>query len=261
MDEMTRRAADWSAHSLTERFGADQRFQEMQSLAGTLDGVLDRLAAVLRHERGLSSELSHELRTPLSSIMAETDLLLARAHSAAENETAYRGIRESAVAMNDILQTLLASARFEMQQAPGRCALRPVVDAALRAHRTTARRSAPPTIHVDGADSIDVGVDGAVVERILAPLLDNARRYATDEVWIGAHRASDSVLVEIRDDGPGVPAGMAELIFEPGQRASYHDRHDGAGLGLALARRLARTAGGDITCTGGSTFRVRFPPA
>ena len=79
VDAMTRQAGHWSAHGLNERFGPDQKFREVQSLAHTLDAVLDRLAAVVRHERRLPAELSHELRTPLSRIVAEVDLLQARA--------------------------------------------------------------------------------------------------------------------------------------------------------------------------------------
>jgi signal transduction histidine kinase len=71
------------------------------------------------------------------------------------------------------------------------------------------------------------------------------------------------VLLDVRDDGPGVPAGAEEAVFEPGHRLVPDDGHDGAGLGLPLARRLARAAGGDVTCTAGpgGRFTVRLPRA
>ncbi|MCW2596576.1 MAG: Signal transduction histidine kinase [Jatrophihabitans sp.] len=265
VDAMTRQAGEWSAHALTERFGNDQRFREVQTLASTLNGVLDRLSAIVRHERRLSAELSHELRTPLSRIVAETDLLLARPHSAEDLGTAHNAMRESAMAMDRILETLLSAARVDIQDAPGRCDLKPVVAGLVRMR---AGADSDPKIVVDIAPSLAVGVDEAIAERILAPILDNACRYATTTVTISARRTSESVIVEIADDGPGVSADLREAIFEPGRRGATDDGHDGAGLGLALARRLARAAAGDVTVVGDvgpvrddSRFRVRFPPA
>lgn len=266
VDEMTRQAADWSAHAVTERFGDDQRFREVQTLASTLDGVLDRLSAVIRHERQLPAELSHELRTPLSRIVAETDLLLARPHSAEDLAVAHGAVRDSAMAMERILETLLSAARIDVQAAPGRCFLRPVIDDVIGGV-AGARSGSPggdgdPAVVVDVSRSLAVGVDSAVVERILAPILDNARRHASAQIAISAHRTSDSIFVEVLDDGPGVPADLRDAVFEPGYRAVVDDGHDGAGLGLSLARRLARAAAGDVTVVGADArFRVRLPPA
>jgi signal transduction histidine kinase len=259
VDAMTRQAGEWSARALTERFSDKQRFREVQTLASTLNGVLDRLSAIVRHERHLSAELSHELRTPLSRIVAETDLLMARPHSAEDLDNAHRSMRESAMAMDRILETLLSAARVDIQDAPGRCDLKPVVTSLVKMRTGVAP---DPSIVVDVAPSLAVGVDAAIAERVLAPILDNACRYARTTVTITAHRTSESVVVEIADDGPGVPADLREAIFEPGRRGTPDDGHDGAGLGLALARRLARAAAGDVTVVGDdSRFRVRFPPA
>jgi signal transduction histidine kinase len=73
------------------------------------------------------------------------------------------------------------------------------------------------------------------------------------------------VEVTVADDGPGVPEAVGAAVFEPGRRADPADGHDGAGLGLALARRLARAAGGDIELAprtngrGGAGFVVTLP--
>lgn len=256
VDEMAHQAAEWSAHALTERFGSAQRYRETQTLAATLDEVLDRLAAIVRHERQLSAELSHELRTPLSTIVAETDLLLGRPHTRAELEAAHHAIRDSALTMERILETLLSAARVDIQNAPGRCEIRPVIE-----HLADTRRDPAPRVTVDAPDGLGVGVDAPILERILAPILENAYRYADRQVIIRAHRPGDSVVIEIGDDGPGVPTDVREVVFEPGRRGSNGDDHDGAGLGLALARRLARAAAGDVSLESGSTFAIRLPPA
>ena len=109
-------------------------------------------------------------------------------------------------------------------------------------------------------DAVTAGVDGEVVERILAPLLENARRYARSRVRLTAATAGGRVLVTVADDGPGVPEEALERVFEPGARGR---RARCAGLGLALSRRLARAAGGDVSAERPGDlrrdFRVELP--
>lgn len=257
VETMTRQAGEWSATDLSARFGSQQPYVEIQRLAETLDGVLDRLAAVVRHERQLSAELSHELRTPLARMRAETDLLLARDDADGQMAEAHLAIRESAVTMEQILETLLEAARAEVRSAPGRCDLAPAVANAIAA--------IPPVHSValrSTVGSVVVGVDSAVVERVLVPILGNACRYARSSVTVSARVGDDSVLINVDDDGPGVPEHLRATIFEPGFRGDPEDDHDGAGLGLALARRLAQAANGDVMVTGPeSTFQIRLPRA
>jgi signal transduction histidine kinase len=104
-----------------------------------------------------------------------------------------------------------------------------------------------------------VGVEPEFGERILQPLLDNACRFGTHTVDISIERADGNVRYIIADDGPGVDEADRERIFEPGVRGP---NGDGAGLGLALARRLARSVSGDITALaegGGGRFVVTLP--
>jgi signal transduction histidine kinase len=92
---------------------------------------------------------------------------------------------------------------------------------------------------------LTVGVDSDLVTRILAPLIDNARRYAQAEVRLEAFRSGADVAIHVSNDGPRLPDELADQVFEPGFTVSS-DEHVGAGLGLALARRLARAADGDL---------------
>ena len=82
--EMTAQAGAWSEEDLDGRFALGEPHDELTLLAGTLDGLLDRLAASLRHERRFSAEMSHELRTPLAKLMAEAELALRRERSESE---------------------------------------------------------------------------------------------------------------------------------------------------------------------------------
>ncbi|MFD7907635.1 sensor histidine kinase [Kitasatospora sp. NPDC059747] len=266
---MSAQAAAWSAADTTRRFGTARRPAELSALAGNLDELLDRLAAVLRHEQQLTAELSHELRTPLARITAETDWLLARPRDAAEQQAAHRAIAESSARMREICETLLSQARDGIGagggtgEAPGRCLLAPLL--ATLAERSAQEFPHAPPVRVHGGDAqVVAGVSAPIVERILAPLLDNARRYARTSVTMECAGRPGSVTVVVSDDGPGIPEGVGEAVFEPGRRADPGDGHDGAGLGLALARRLARAAGGDLTlgrpsAGAGGCFELSLP--
>jgi signal transduction histidine kinase len=164
--------------------------------------------------------------------------------------------------MDQILETLLAAARADVQEAPGRCELRPVMEKLVATYVGTQARVDDPCFDVRVAAGLAVGADAAIIERVFAPLLDNARRYARASIQVTGLRTAESVTIDITDDGPGVPVELREAVFEPGWRATVDDGHDGAGLGLALSRRLARSVSGDVTVVGpGSRFRVRLPPA
>ena len=95
-------------------------------------------------------------------------------------------------------------------------------------------------------------------------MVENACKYGSARVRISVGRRGGAVAFVVEDDGPGVAMGEEETIFEPGTRgAASRDNGDGAGLGLALARRLARAAAGDVRAehaTGGR-FVVTLPRA
>jgi signal transduction histidine kinase len=251
--DMSDRAAHWSAEDVSQRFGSASRPQELARLSRDLDGLLDRLAAVVRHEQQLSAEISHELRTPLSRILAEVDLLQSSTSPDAQTAGALQAIATSATQMDGILETLLATARSASTQAPGRCDI------------ATATRQA--LAEVDGRDGVAVTVTAAgtagvaepLLVRTLVPVLQNAMRFARARVDVSTERAADGLHVLVTDDGPGL-GELGERAFEPGIRG--HADSDGAGLGLPLARRLARACGGDVTarpCPDGAVLDVRLP--
>jgi signal transduction histidine kinase len=155
--------------------------------------------------------------------------------------------------MDGIIDALLTAARTELVRTVGRCELDAVLADFANGHR--------PVVIVDGA-GLTAGVDSDIVTRILAPIMDNACRYALGRIEVRAHRAGHQVAVEVSNDGPLLPPTLAEQVFEPGFRARPDDGHDGAGLGLALARRLARAADGELvldTSAARATFRLLLP--
>jgi signal transduction histidine kinase len=262
--EMTHQAAEWGDHDLGRRFGSEQRPDELGELARTFDALFDRVAASLRHEQRLSAELSHELRTPLARILAEMELLQRRERSGAEVQEAHEVVIRSAEQMNRIVETLMAAARAESTSTLGRSDLSEALsDLEETWTPALAERGARLEIRLpDGP--LAVGLDADVVERVVAPLLDNASHFATSTVTVDAERAGARVVVRIRDDGPGLAPGEGEAIFAPGARGAHQGDHRGTGLGLALSRRLARAVGGDVRAdesanSAGACFLVDLP--
>jgi signal transduction histidine kinase len=266
---MTRQASEWSEHDLDRRFGPGEARDEIAQLATTLNGLLERLGASLRHEQRLSAEISHELRTPLASVIAEAQF--AQRHGV-DDETLTR-ILERSQELGRTLDALMAAARAEFSPRIARADGLACAQAAAQAARTRPEL----TISVDGptGEPVPVAVEGELVQRILAPLLENAVRHAATSVVVGVRREDDAVLFTVQDDGPGVAADEREAIFAPGPgkggaaTAGAKTREtavaaSGAGLGLALCRRLATSAGGEVRLEpgdGGARFTVRLPGA
>ncbi|MFD5753972.1 sensor histidine kinase, partial [Streptomyces sp. NPDC127044] len=177
---MTEHATQWSAVASQERFGAVTRPTELAQLGGSLDALLDRIRALLRHEQQLTQELSHELRNPLARIIAELDWWGARPRSDADTKATHAAIADAAQSMRTICDTLLDEARDSAATAPGTADVLPVL------HRLVDRLG--PTkvgveVVVTACDArLSAGVPDALLERIVSPLLDNALRHARTRV-------------------------------------------------------------------------------
>ncbi|MEU9126198.1 HAMP domain-containing sensor histidine kinase [Streptomyces sp. NPDC048506] len=256
---MTDQATQWSAVASGQRFGGTGRPVELARLGASLDALLDRIRAVLRHEQQLTGELSHELRTPLARITAELDWWQARPRSTADTRATHAVIADAAESMRTICDTLLDEARATAHTVPGTTDVMGV----LRRLADLLGTSGEVPVTVTGPTTLVVGVPAALLERMVAPLAANALRYARSRVGIRAAQEPAGVRVEVVDDGPGVPSSFTAQLFQPGRRADPEDGHGGAGLGLPLARRLARSAGGEVSHdpehTPGARFVVSLP--
>lgn len=255
---MTDQATQWSAIGSDERFGTADHPAELARLGASLDQLLDRTRTVLRHEQQLTGELSHELRTPLTRIIMELDWWRSRPRTDAETRAAQEVISEAAQSMRTICDTLLNDARenaLNPATTPGTTDVVPVLDRLLQ-HLDTPDRV--KTAVEAEAPVLEAGVAPALLERILSPLLANAARYARSRVTVSAVRVPGVVRIDVADDGPGVPEAFVAELFQPGRRADSGDGHDGAGLGLPLARRLARAVGGEVSYAPGPAPGARF---
>ena len=270
VSRMTADAEAWSEHELDRRFAAGAPYDELTQLAATLDGLLDRLSASLRREQRFSAEVSHELRTPLAKVQAEAQLALRRDRQPAEYREALQTVLRNTRQMSLAIETLVAAAQHESGLAHGRSDAGAVLD---EVAETCGRLAKDNGVNIETAAPavpLAIGVEPEVAVRTIQPLVENACRLAASRVCVGACREGFDVVFSIDDDGPGVRTDEADSIFEPGVRGSAIPVGEtneaagpaGAGLGLALSRRLARAAGGDVTArpaADGGHFTVRLP--
>ena len=201
--------------------------------------------------------MAHELRTPLAGLRGEAELALRADDLPGATRTSLQQIVGATGRMQTVIDTLLSVARGD---AAGQGAASDVHDAVRVAAEELqpAAAAAHVTLAVDGAEAVAaLRVERMVAARALAPLLDNAVRHARSRVSITVRREGDAI-VRVDDDGPGLPDdGDAEALFAPGRSGGA-----GAGLGLALARRLARSGGGDVVAlpdAPGGRFELRLP--
>jgi len=239
--EMTGRAAEWSENDLQQRFALGPPRDELTALAATLDGLLGRIDAALRHEQRFSAEMAHELRTPLAGVRAEAELAL---RSGKAERAALEAVLAGTERMETVIGTLLATARSDH--------VRGSSDAVAAARRAAEAHGA--SVHTQ-IEPLTVGAGEDVVAGALQPLLENAARHGS-RIDIELSRDNGAVVIAVLDDGAGISTDDAERIFEPGVSDA-----GSAGLGLPLARRLARAAGGDVVAIPqrGGRFELRLP--
>jgi signal transduction histidine kinase len=252
---MAATAADWSEHDLGRRFDLGPPRDELTSLAATLDDLLGRIDAALRHEQRFSAEVAHELRTPLSGVRAEAELALRAPGLPPAARSSLESILAACDRMASAIETLLMSARAPRARGSSdpMAAVHDVA-AALRPAATAA--GVEIRLRVPNRP-LRVGADQEQVAQALAPLLDNAISHATSHVEVSTVAENGRVTIAVEDDGDGLPEAQRETVFDPGTST-----RGGAGLGLALSRRLARSCGGDVLAVPrepGARFELRLP--
>jgi signal transduction histidine kinase len=232
--QMTSSAEEWGAHDLDRRFNLGEPRDELTGLAATLDHLLARIAASRRHEQRFASEVAHELRTPLAALRGRAELALASSGDASD---ALTSVISQADRLDGAIEALMAVARAELDPGAG------VTDVAEVAHSfDDVLVDAPPALpRAEG--------EPEVVRSALAPLVDNARKHGGAGVTLELRVVDSAVEIRVRDGGPGPDPALGDSIFEPGVRGTRNG--NGTGLGLPLARRLARSCGGDVVVADG----------
>lgn len=250
--DMAATAAEWSEHDLGRRFALGLPSNEITALAATLDGLLDKVSVAILSEQRLTSELAHELRTPLTAVRGTADLIMLRPGLDEGLREDVEEILAGTRRMADTISGLLELARSTSSLADASVAnLRIALGNVVRHH---------PSVVLDIPD-VTVGLPSSLVERATGPIVENAVRVAEHVTVHLVPARPGYVAVAVDDDGPGVDVHDRERIFEAGHTAGDHV---GSGLGLPLARRIARSVGGDVRLAGGEVgtrFVIELPRA
>ena len=232
--------------------------------------VAQRTTVQMESERlrnSLLSAISHDLRTPLASLVGLADTLqMTKPPPTEQQQELVSAMRNSAMRMNALVANLLDMARLESgavqlnrQWQP----LEEVVGSAIGACAFMLE-SRPFKVHLE-PDLPLLHLDAVLIERVLVNILENAGKYtpAQSSIEIKARADSDSVVITINDEGPGLPSGREDAIFEKFERGKRESATPGVGLGLAICRAIMHAHGGSIRGetrdSGGARFILTLP--
>jgi signal transduction histidine kinase len=263
IEALRREVAEIATRPGEHRVAVPATDDEVGRLARTLNSMLDRMEHLSARERRFVADASHELRSPIANIRTAVEVALHRPETADWERVAGEVLTEDE-RMGRLVEELLLLARSDegclLTASEGHDVL-----AVARHVVYSGDYAGPPRVEVGGCAAY-VNVPGAYLERIIANLVDNARRFATSHVDVLVDHHDRMAILEVRDDGPGVPEAARGRIFERFVRLDEaRDReHGGFGLGLAIVADLCHAYGGTIEVADanpGAVFTVSFPLA
>ncbi|MBB6119590.1 sensor histidine kinase [Nocardiopsis algeriensis] len=252
-----------SATNLHRRLPVPNTDDEIAVLASTANASLERLEEAVTRQRRFISDASHELRNPIAGMITKIEVELAAPHpDPREREQTLQDLLSDTLRLENIVTDLLEVSRLESEVAKERrtvdmCAL--VAEELTDRHRRVVIRT-----HSCG----EAWVKGSRVRlaRVLTNLIANAERHARSRIDVTVDREGDNIVVEVHDDGSGVPESERERIFERFSRLKESRERDpeGSGLGLAISREIAEAKGGTLVAgqsslLGGAVFTLTLP--
>ncbi|GAA1018719.1 hypothetical protein Aple_026430 [Acrocarpospora pleiomorpha] len=244
------------SHRIAEPAGDD----EISRLIHALNQTLQRLETATHQQRRFVADASHELRTPVAGLRVKLEE--AQMHP---RDIDLNGLLEHTLDDVDRVQAILSDLLMLAGLESGAAAKRQRVDLAALTRAELKQRARTPPIRSSLEDGVTVEGVPSQLSRMLTNLLDNAQRHARHLVDIEVHRDSDSALVTVSDDGPGIAVADRERIFERFTRLDTARSRDrgGTGLGLAIVNDVVHAHSGTILVGesphGGGRFDVRLP--
>jgi two-component system sensor histidine kinase QseC len=226
--------------------------QEIVPLVDAVNAALDRMTEGFEAERRFTTNAAHELRTPLAVL----GLRLQRARAAGPDAPIdWPAIDHDLAQMNRLVTQLLDLARKDRGPQP---AAREIINLSRAAREAAAgilplAEAASRPLHVNLPDSMPVRGEAGDLRDALTNLLENALLHGTGQIAITGATQGPEHVVTIADEGPGVPAGQEEAVFDRFQKGTGSE---GTGLGLAIVRAVIRGHGGTVTFLPGPPARV-----
>ncbi|MEV0388437.1 HAMP domain-containing sensor histidine kinase [Nonomuraea sp. NPDC050643] len=235
---------------------------EIARLARTLNDMLARLGAAAERERAFVDDASHELRTPLAVLRGELELALGALGDDEEVEHSLLAALGEAERLSRLADDLLLLAR----ERAGTLVVRAAPVDLLELAAAEARRLRPALgVGIEaGGEPVVVSADEERLRQVLANLAANSAAAGAATVRVRVARDGESAVLEVADDGPGLPPALLDAAFARFIRGDDARATPGAGLGLSIVRAVGAAHGGTVTAAngaplGGAVITVRFP--
>jgi signal transduction histidine kinase len=256
-------AAEALAHGGLDTRLPDEHDPDLQRLVRSFNDMADSIQTRIEREVRFASDVSHELRTPLTALAAAADVLDRRRDELSPPgrqalDIVTRQIERFTTMVLDLLEISridAGNADLNLEPTP----LGRLVDRAVAASGCSG-----VVVDLDPAGSaVRVPVDRRRFERMIANLLDNARRYGGRSITVRSGQQPGAVQIHVDDDGPGIPPAERAVIFDRFTRGSTAAGTSGTGLGLALVHEHAKLQGGSVAVgdspDGGARFTLTLP--
>ncbi|TNF54771.1 MAG: HAMP domain-containing histidine kinase [Burkholderiales bacterium] len=247
-----------------ERFPTEKLPSEIVPLGQALNQLLDRMDALLANQKRLLADAAHELNTPLAAIRLQGQLV--RRAPEIERAAALDELDKGIQRAGRVVSQLLLLARLEPEVARASFAEVSLDQMVRQVVVDFSARAAEQGLDLGlvACDKVDAWGDGHALRTLLDNLVDNAIRYADSgqRIDVTLRRQDDTAVLEVSDDGPGIPEADRERVLERFVRLKT-SRPDGSGLGLSIVARTVRLHNGSLqllgASSGGLTVRVELP--
>lgn len=265
LKRITNSAARVTGQDLSQRVPVPRSNDEMKEMAVTINRMLDRLQESFDTQRRFTADASHELRTPVTAIQGHSNYLLRRTRPDPEQVDSLTVIRRESERMaklvNDLLELARADAGFSIEAEPMN-----LVEVAENVHLEVAPVAGSTEITVSSPRPVmQVMGDSTRLKQVVLNLVQNALNAGAGRITIGFNEEQGEVVMEVLDDGPGIPENALPHLFERFYRVdgARSTRGNGSGLGLAIVNWIVQQHGGAVEVESrvgeGSVFRVRLP--
>ncbi len=261
VEAITSKLARITATDLSQRVPVPKYHDEIRRLAETANQTLDRAEAAVERQRRFASDASHDLRSPLTAMRTEIEEALLHSEEADWPATGH-ALLASCDRLQALVTDLLQLAQLD-SAAPPPCE---PVDLGTLVARELDRRSRKVEVVRHLEPRVVVIGDRLALARLLNNLLDNAERHAVSRITVTVRREDGKGVLEVLDDGAGIPPDQRELVFQRFTRLDAARTKDagGTGLGLSIARQIAQAHKGTLTIEDsdqGARFVARIPLA
>jgi len=252
---------------LKKRIGSTGAEDELNRMAEVFDDMLERLDSAFERERRFTADVSHELRTPVAAILTQSDMALLPEATDADRKSALEEINARARGMRTLTQKLLTLSRMDAGQLlpeTEKTDMAVIVEMAADM-LTEAAEEKNITVSAVLPETAVVMGDQTMLTQAVMNIAENAVKYGKTggNVFIKLEDMQDAVRLTVTDDGIGMTDAQRERIFDRFYQADPSRRGEGAGLGLALTRRIVQLHSGRIDAEGipggGSRFTVTIP--